>query len=127
MTRWKHLTPGLQWVSLMLLTPVSGGRDDTGRIHYGATTGAKVAGTVTDTPTGSLPVARDLVVVAVAATPSAVPAALPEHPGLSKPIVVVTKLRKDVAQPAPPRRPGQIGTADIPKYPLPYASGARET
>ena len=79
------MTPGLQWVSLMLLTRIGwAGR------HW------------------ALP-ERDLVVVADGGYAKR---EFRRHcQSMSKPIVVVTKLRKDASryQPAPPRRPGQIG------------------
>ena len=89
------MTPGLQWVSLMLLTRIGwAGR------HW------------------ALPVLTALAPLAAGPGPggggrwrlrqAGVPAALQS---MSKPVVVVTKLRKDASlcQPAPPRRPGQIG------------------
>ena len=80
------MTPGLQWVSLMLLTRIgSAGR------HW------------------ALQFLTALVVVADGGY--AKREFLRHCQSMSKPIVVVTKLRKDASryQPAPPRRPGQIG------------------
>ena len=79
----------------------------------GPLTGAKVAGTrrFTDYAQQMLVCLRGCRTGRwwpMAATPSAI---LRHCQNMSKPIVVVTKLRKDawVYQPAPPRRPGQIG------------------
>ena len=117
------MTPGLQWVSLMLLTRIGwagrhwalpfltalvvSGRYDRrkGRRHK----------TVTDYAQQMLVCLRrwlperDLVVVADGGY--AKREFLRHCQSMSKPIVVVTKLRKDASlyQPVPPRRPGQIG------------------
>ena len=118
------MTPGLQWVSLMLLTRIGwagrhwalpfltalvvSARYDRrkGRRHQ----------TVTDYAQQMLVCRRrwlperDLVVVADGGYAKR---EFRRHcqQSMSKPIVVVTKLRKDASryQPAPPRRPGQIG------------------
>ena len=117
------MTPGLQWVSLMLLTRIGwAGR------HWAlpfltalvpATFAPVVAGrrhkTVTDYAQQMLVCRRrwlperDLVVVADGGYAKR---EFRRHcQSMSKPIVVVTKLRKDASlyQPGPPRRPGQIG------------------
>ncbi len=117
------MTPGLQWVSLMLLTRIGwagrhwalpfltalvvSARYDRrkGRRHQ----------TFTDYAQQMLVCLRrwlpdrDLVVVADGGY--AKREFLRHCQSMSKPIVVVTKLRKDASryQPAPPRRPGQIG------------------
>ena len=117
------MTPGLQWVSLMLLTRIGwagrhwalpfltalvvSARYDRrkGRRHQ----------TVTDYAQQMLVCLRrwlpDRDLVAVADGGYAKREFLRHCQSMSKPIVVVTKLRKDASryQAAPPRRPGQIG------------------
>ena len=117
------MTPGLQWVSLMLLTRIGwagrhwalpfltalapSDRYDRikGRRHKRF---ADYAQQMLDCLRRWLP-ARDLVVVGDGGY--AKREFLLHCQSRSKPIVVVAKLRKDVSlyQPAPPRRPGQIG------------------
>ena len=117
------MTPGLQWVSLMLLTRIGWA----GRrwalpfltalvvsARYDRRKGRRHK-TVTDYAQQMLVCLRrwlpdrDLVVVADGGY--AKREFLRHCQSMSKPIVVVTKLRKDASryQPAPPRRPGQIG------------------
>ena len=117
------MTPGLQWVSLMLLTRIRWA----GRhwalpfltalavsARYDRRKGRRHK-TVTDYAQQMLVCLRrwlpdrDLVVVADGGY--AKREFLRHCQSMSKPIVVVTKLRKDASryQPAPPRRPGQIG------------------
>ncbi len=117
------MTPGLQWVSLMLLTHIGGvgrhwalplmtalapsARYDRrkGRRHQMVTDYARQMLTCLRR---WLP-DRDLVVVADGGY--AKREFLRHCQGMSKPVVVVAKLRKDASlyQPAPARRPGQIG------------------
>ena len=117
------MTPGLQWVSLMLLTRVGwagrhwalpfltalvpSGRYDwqKGRRHKRF---ADYAQQMLDCLRRWLP-DRDLVVVCDGGY--AKREFLLHCQNMSNPIVVITKLRKDASlyQPAPPRRPGQIG------------------
>ena len=117
------MTPGLQWVSLMLLTRIGwagrhwalpfltalvpSNRYDwlRGRRHKRFTDYAQQ---MLDCLRRWLP-DRDLVVVADGGY--AKRDFLLHCQSMSKPIVVITKLRKDASlyQPAPPRRPGQIG------------------
>ena len=117
------MTPGLQWVSLMLLTRIGwagrhwalpfltalvvSARYDRrkGRRHK---TFTDYAQQLLVCLRRWLP-ERDLVVVADGGY--AKREFLRHCQNMSKPIVVVTKLRKDASryQPAPPRRPGQIG------------------
>ena len=117
------MTPGLQWVSLMLLTRIGW----TGRhwalpfltalvvsARYDRRKGRRHK-TFTDYAQQMLVCLRrwlpdrDLVVVADGGY--AKREFLRHCQSMSKPVVVVTKLRKDASlyQPAPPRRPGQIG------------------
>ena len=117
------MTPGLQWVSLMLLTRIGWA----GRhwalpfltalvvsVRYDRRKGRRHK-TVTDYAQQMLVCLRrwlperDLVVVADGGY--AKREFLRHCQNMSKPIVVVAKLRKDASlyQPAPPRRPGQIG------------------
>ena len=117
------MTPGLQWVSLMLLTRIGwAGRHWalpflTALVvsaRYDRRKGRRHK-TVTDYAQQMLVCLRrwlpdrDLVVVADGGY--AKREFLRHCQSMSKPIVVVTKLRKDASryQPAPPRRPGQIG------------------
>ena len=117
------MTPGLQWVSLMLLTRIGwAGRHWalpflTALVvsaRYDRRKGRRHK-TVTDYAQQMLVCLRrwlperDLVVVADGGY--AKREFLRHCQNMSKPIVVVTKLRKDASlyQPAPPRRPGQIG------------------
>ena len=121
------MTPGLQWVSLMLLTHIGW----VGR-HWALPLMTALAPSarydrrkgrrhqmVTDYARQMLVCLRrwlpdrDLVVVADGGY--AKREFLRHCQSMSKPIVVVTKLRKDAAryQPAPPRRPGQIGRPRI--------------
>ena len=117
------MTPGLQWVSLMLLTRIGwagrhwalpfltalvpSNRYDwlKGRRHKRFTDYAQQ---MLDCLRRWLP-ERDLVVVCDGGY--AKRDFLLHCQSMSKPIVVITKLRKDASlyQPAPPRRPGQIG------------------
>ena len=117
------MTPGLQWVSLMLLTRIGwagrhwalpfltalvpSNRYDwlRGRRHKRFTDYAQQ---MLDCLRRWLP-DRDLVVVCDGGY--AKRELLLHCQSMSKPIVVITKLRKDASlyQPAPPRRPGQIG------------------
>ena len=117
------MTPGLQWVSLMLLTRIGwagrhwalpfltalvpSNRYDwlRGRRHKRFTDYAQQ---MLDCLRRWLP-ERDLVVVCDGGY--AKRDFLLHCQSMSKPIVVITKLRKDASlyQPAPPRRPGQIG------------------
>ncbi len=117
------MTPGLQWVSLMLLTRIGwagrhwalpfltalvpSNRYDwlRGRRHKRFTDYAQQ---MLDCLRRWLP-DRDLVVVCDGGY--AKRDFLLHCQSMSKPIVVITKLRKDASlyQPAPPRRPGQIG------------------
>ena len=117
------MTPGLQWVSLMLLTRIGwAGRHWalpflTALVvsaRYDRRKGRRHK-TVTDYAQQMLVCLRrwlperDLVVVADGGYAKR---EFRRHcQSMSKPIVVVTKLRKDASlyQPAPPRRPGQIG------------------
>ncbi len=117
------MTPGLQWVSLMLLTHIGG----VGR-HWALPLMTALAPSarydrrkgrrrqmVTDYARQMLTCLRrwlpeqDLVLVCDGGY--AKREFLRYRQNMSKPIVVVAKLRKDAAryQPAPPRRPGQIG------------------
>ncbi len=117
------MTPGLQWVSLMLLTHIGG----VGR-HWALPLMTALAPSarydrrkgrrrqmVTDYARQMLTCLRrwlpeqDLVLVCDGGY--AKREFLRYFQNMSKPIVVVAKLRKDAAryQPAPPRRPGQIG------------------
>ena len=117
------MTPGLQWVSLMLLTRIGwAGRHWalpflTALVvsaRYDRRKGRRHK-TVTDYAQQMLVCLRrwlpdrDLVVVADGGY--AKREFLRHCQSMSKPIVVVAKLRKDASryQPAPPRRPGQIG------------------
>ena len=117
------MTPGLQWVSLMLLTRIGwAGRHWalpflTALVvsaRYDRRKGRRHK-TVTDYAQQMLVCRRrwlpdrDLVVVADGGY--AKREFLRHCQGMSKPVVVVTKLRKDASlhQPAPARRPGQIG------------------
>ena len=117
------MTPGLQWVSLLLLTRIGwAGRHWalpflTALVvsaRYDRRKGRRHK-TVTDYAQQMLVCLRrwlperDLVVVADGGY--AKREFLRHCQGMSKPIVVVTKLRKDASlyQPAPPRRSGQIG------------------
>ena len=117
------MTPGLQWVSLMLLTRIGwAGRHWalpflTALVvsaRYDRRKGRRHK-TFTDYAQQLLVCLRrwlpdrDLVVVADGGY--AKREFLRHCQSMSKPIVVVTKLRKDASlyQPAPPRRPGQIG------------------
>ena len=117
------MTPGLQWVSLMLLTRIGwAGRHWalpflTALVvsaRYDRRKGRRHK-TVTDYAQQMLVCLRrwlpdrDLVVVADGGY--AKREFLRHCQNMSKPIVVVTKLRKDASlyQPAPPRRPSQIG------------------
>ena len=117
------MTPGLQWVSLMLLTRIGwAGRHWalpflTALVvsaRYDRRKGRRHK-TFTDYAQQMLVCLRrwlpdrDLVVVADGGY--AKREFLRHCQSMSKPIVVVTKLRKDASlyQPAPPRRPGQIG------------------
>ena len=117
------MTPGLQWVSLMLLTRIGwAGRHWalpflTALVvsaRYDRRKGRRHK-TVTDYAQQMLVCRRrwlpdrDLVVVADGGY--AKREFLRHCQSMSKPVVVVTKLRKDASlyQPAPPRRPGQIG------------------
>ena len=117
------MTPGLQWVSLMLLTRIGwAGRHWALPFLTALATSARYDRrkgrrhkTVTDYAQQMLVCLRrwlpdrDLVVVADGGY--AKREFLRHCQNMSKPIVVVTKLRKDASlyQPAPPRRPGQIG------------------
>ena len=117
------MTPGLQWVSLMLLTRIGWA----GRYwalpfltalvvsaRYDRRKGRRHK-TVTDYAQQLLVCLRrwlpDRDLVVVAAGGYAKREFLRHCQSMSKPIVVVTKLRKDASlyQPAPARRPGQIG------------------
>ena len=121
------MTPGLQWVSLMLLTHIGG----VGR-HWALPLMTALAPSarydrrkgrrrqmVTDYARQMLTCLRrwlpeqDLVLVCDGGY--AKREFLRYFQNMSKPIVVVAKLRKDAAryQPAPPRRPGQIGRPRI--------------
>ena len=117
------MTPGLQWVSLMLLTRIGwAGRHWalpflTALVvsaRYDRRKGRRHK-TVSDYAQQMLVCLRrwlpdrDLVVVCDGGY--AKREFLRHCQSMSKPIVVVTKLRKDASryQPAPPRRPGQIG------------------
>ena len=119
------MTPGLQWVSLMLLTRIGwAGRHWalpflTALVvsaRYDRRKGRRHK-TVTDYAQQMLVCLRrwlpdrDLVVVCDGGY--AKREFLRHCQSMSKPVVVVTKLRKDASlyQPAPPRRPGQIGRA----------------
>ena len=117
------MTPGLQWVSLMLLTRIGwAGRHWalpflTALVvsaRYDRRKGRRHK-TVTDYAQQMLVCLRrwlpDRDLVVVAAGGYAKREFLRHCQSMSKPIVVVTKLRKDASlyQPAPPRRPGQIG------------------
>ena len=119
------MTPGLQWVSLMLLTRIGwAGRHWalpflTALVvsaRYDRRKGRRHK-TVTDYAQQMLVCRRrwlperDLVVVADGGY--AKREFLRHCQSMSKPVVVVTKLRKDASryQPAPARRPGQIGRA----------------
>ena len=132
------MTPGLQWVSLMLLTRIGwagrhwalpfltalvvSARYDRrkGRRHQ----------TVTDYAQQMLVCLRrwlpdrDLVVVADGGY--AKREFLRHCQSMSKPIVVVTKLRKDASlyQPAPARRPGQVGPPRVVGARLPSPTAA---
>ena len=117
------MTPGLQWVSLMLLTHIGwAGRywalpfltalatsasydRRKGRRHKMV---SDYAQQMLDCLRGWLP-GRDLVVVCDGGY--AKREFLLHCQSMSKPIVVVAKLRKDASlyEPAPPRRPGQAG------------------
>ena len=115
------MTPGLQWVSLMLLTRIGwAGRHWALPFLTALATSARYDRrkgrrhkTVTDYAQQMLVCLRrwlpdrDLVVVADGGY--AKREFLRHCQSMSKPIVVVTKLRKDGPWPAPPRRPGQIG------------------
>ena len=121
------MTPGLQWVSLMLLTHIGG----VGR-HWALPLMTALAPSarydrrkgrrrqmVTDYARQMLTCLRrwlpeqDLALVCDGGY--AKREFLRYFQNMSKPIVVVAKLRKDAAryQPAPPRRPGQIGRPRI--------------
>ena len=117
------MTPGLQWVSLMLLTRIGwAGRHWALPFLTALATSARYDRhkgrrhkMVTDYAQQMLVCLRrwlperDLVVVCDGGY--AKREFLLHCQSMSKPIVVITKLRKDASlyQPAPPRRPGQIG------------------
>jgi hypothetical protein len=117
------MTPGLQWVSLMLLTRIGwAGRHWALPFLTALATSARYDRRkgrrhkmVTDYAQQMLVCLRrwlperDLVVVCDGGY--AKREFLLHCQSMSKPIVVITKLRKDASlyQPAPPRRPGQIG------------------
>jgi hypothetical protein len=121
------MTPGLQWVSLMLLTRIGwAGRHWALPFLTALATSARYdrrkgrrRQMVTDYARQMLTCLRrwlpeqDLVLVCDGGY--AKREFLRYFQNMSKPIVVVAKLRKDAAryQPAPPRRPGQIGRPRI--------------
>ena len=132
------MTPGLQWVSLMLLTHIGW----VGR-HWALPLMTALAPSarydrrkgrrhkmVTDYARQMLVCLRrwlpdrDLVVVADGGY--AKREFLRYFQNMSKPIVVVAKLRKDAAlyQPAPPRRPGQVGPPRVVGARLPSPTAA---